>query len=66
MNLMAYAVASRRYRNLKIRDIVGDFDKSSEKQFGAMIFRWMPARTMAFRERTDPCWVGRRTSTCPS
>ena len=38
MNLMAYAVASRRYRNLKIWDIVGDFDKSSEKQFGAMIF----------------------------
>lgn len=58
MNLMAYAVASRRYRNLKIRDIVGDFDKSSEKQFGAMIFR-LDANTdfVAFRG-TDGSMLG--------
>lgn len=38
LELMAYMVASRRFRDLRIRDIVGDFDKSCEKQFGAMIF----------------------------
>lgn len=38
MELMAYMTASRRFRNLRIRNIVGDFDKSCEKQFGAMIF----------------------------
>lgn len=38
MELMAYMTASRRFRDLRILDIVGDFDKSCEKQFGAMIF----------------------------
>lgn len=38
MELMAYMTASRRFRDLRIRNIVGDFDKSCEKQFGAMIF----------------------------
>ncbi len=39
MELMAYVSASRRFRDLKIRDIVGDMDSDIEKQFGAMIFQ---------------------------
>ena len=32
MELMAYVSASRRFRDLKIRDIVGDWDSDNEKQ----------------------------------
>ncbi len=39
MELMAYVSASRRFRDMKIRDIVGEWDSDSAKQFGAMIFQ---------------------------
>ena len=58
MNLMDYAVASRRYRILIILDIVGDFDKSSEKQFGAMIFELGAGTDFVAFRGTDGSMLG--------
>ncbi len=58
LNLMAFVCASRRYRDLIIRDIVGDSDDDREMQFGAMIFQLSSDTDFVAFRGTDGSMMG--------
>ena len=58
LDLMAFMCASRRYRDVVIRDIVGDSDDNREMQFGAMIFQLLPDTDFVAFRGTDGSLMG--------